>query len=339
MPPISYAHKRYFPILKTKAGERWAIDHLPAATKTRLTPVFEIHAHKTKSHDEHVAVLCDDLLSAWGNDRLFYLDTVWLHPSAGSATVITSVFELARKCGLKAIPVARLSYSTATRQAIQKIVAKDKLGYMLRLDSDEFSDATRIESLVNAIAGRDVADLMLDYQSSGMDLPTDLPMIQHIKVWRRLIAAAGSFPKSFTGYAQGRWHRIRRDDFGSWEDGITKHKLVRKPAFADFTVRDPGAPAEFGAPSVNLRYARNNVWLFRIGGKVNAGHSAQMHAVCADLVGRPQFSGSVFSSGDTAIWDTASGLSGPGNSPQWVQWSVNHHLEFTVQQIAAHPSI
>ena len=121
MPKATPQHRRYVPILKTKAGERWAIENLRAATKSQVTPLFEIHTHKTKDTDDHVAQICEDSGICLGEfERPFYLDTAWLHGDAGDATVIGAVFESARASGLLAVPVARMSWGPMSREQLAR---------------------------------------------------------------------------------------------------------------------------------------------------------------------------------------------------------------------------
>ncbi len=336
-----FDHKHYVPVLKSKAGERWALGNLKSTTRLNITPVIELHEHKVKAAKEHLPELCDDLLSVWGTDRPFFMDTVWLHNASGSGSIIKMAFDAARACGLKAIPVVRLTYGTAAKSEIQQIVAKDKRGCMLRVPNDQSTDATAINSTLHSIGIQaKQADFLIDYQGSKMDLGPDVPAIPHVMNWRTLIAASGAFPKTFTGYTPHTWYKIDRSDFNSWEADVTKPKfLPRRPSFSDFTCRDPGAPAEFGLPSVNIRYTCKKHWLFYLGRKVKGGGSSDMPKACADLIKRSEYCGSAFSAGDLAISDTANGLLGPGNATQWVQWFVNHHIEFTSQQLQSHPAL
>jgi hypothetical protein len=186
--------------------------------------------------------------------------------------------------------------------------------------------------------------LMIDYRSSAMHLATDLPRVPRLDQWQTVTAGAGVFPRSLSSFSLGPWHHIERGDWASWLQGLTGAALPRRPAFSDYTMRDPGAPAEFGAPSVNLRYAKSPHWLVRVGGRVNTGSSGQMHRVCQSLVARPDFDGPQFSAGDQAIALTAAGGPGtngpgPGGPTQWLQWCMNHHIEFTVHDIRNQPGL
>ena len=51
----AFDHKHYVPIMKTKAGEQWALSTLSSAAGQGITPLLEVHQHKTKEHVDHVA--------------------------------------------------------------------------------------------------------------------------------------------------------------------------------------------------------------------------------------------------------------------------------------------
>ncbi|MCE5301600.1 MAG: beta family protein [Planctomycetaceae bacterium] len=333
-----FDHKHYVPILKTKAGERWAIANLRQRTKSFITPLFEVHKHRTMSAVEYAPELCEDLASVWGTDLPFFMDTTWLHGATGDAEIIHAVFESARNSGLQAIPVVRRGYDDATYTEIQAIVAEDGLGYLLRLLSNTISDAATINDIVQHIGVPiSSAHLMVDYRTVSMNLPIDLPQIPNLSQWQTLIAASGVFPASVSGIPIGNWNIIQRNDWMSWIEQLTSGQLPRQPAFSDYAMRSPGAPSDFGDPSVNLRYAKSAHWIVRVGGRFKQGHAPDMFRICQELVARPEFDGQNFSVGDQAIFEVATQVSGPGAPQQWLQWCMNHHIEFTSQEIRNHP--
>lgn len=335
-----FDHKHYVPILKTKAGERQAIAHLKAHTKSQITPLFELHKHKSLPHAPHADEICECLVSIWGTDRPLFLDTIWLHKEVGDPGILHDVFNAARKVGLKAIPVVRIDFNAAFRAAVKKIVKKDGQGCLLRINRPNAQHATDVASILADIGLTcRMVHLMIDYQAKAMQLISDIPKIAHLTQWKTFIAASGVFPRSLSSISTGVWHKVPRDDWESWLNASTTASLERRPTYSDYTIRDPSAPATFGAPSVNLRYSKSPHWLVRIGGRVNAGASKQMYKVCQDLIRRPEYDGVTFSAGDQAISDTAASSTNPGNATQWIQWCINHHIEFTVQDIRNHPAL
>jgi hypothetical protein len=165
-----------------------------------------------------------------------------------------------------------------------------------------------------------------------MLLPNHVPHIPHLADWRMLIAASGVFPISLANLPLHQWHEIQRHDFTSWQNGIQSH-LARNPIFSDYAMRPPGAPAEFGDPSVNLRYTLDDHWRVQMGGKHKEGAAPEIHAVCQELRDSAEFSGAGFSSGDEEIDRIADADDETGGPTQWLQWCVSHHIEFVVEQL------
>jgi len=329
-------HKHYVPILKTKAGEKWAIDRTAATLRSSITPLFEIHPHKKHDAAEHADSMCEELACIW-SDRTF-LDTCWLHASNGDPTIITSVFGSANSFGLNALPVVRLSYDNATLDVIGDIVAEDGRGCLLRVGPDESGDHARIDAVLTYIGlAPDAVEFLLDYKNIAMHLPLHLGRIPHAVGWRTLTAASGTFPRSVASLGVGTWNSIPRDDWTSWNMGIASSGIPRLPAFADYLIRDSGPAADFGDPSANLRYCKDDHWLVRVGGKHKAGGAGDMHTICADLITRTEYDGRGFSDGDTAIDDCGRRVSGSGAPQQWLQWAMNHHIAFTVGQLRSLP--
>ena len=324
----------YVPILKTKAGDRWALSHLQPTTRDRVQPLLELHPHKKKSDDEQILSVCEALVADWGTDRPFYLDGVWLHGESGDAAILESVFTGTEDYGLCAIPVIRPSFSAASSAQAAAIIAGLGRGCLLRIGPK--TPPAAINAIVAAVgAKRGDVDLMIDYAQQGMSLTAGLPKLPHIADWRGLIAASGTFPISLQHIGLNNWTMIPRGCWQTYSHAVASGKLSRTPTFSDYTMRAPGPPADFGAPSVNLRYTLENDWLAQLGGKFKEGASGEMHDFCAQLIGCPEYRGDDFSDGDAEILRVADPDAGSGNPTQWLQWCVNHHIETVVDQLTA----
>jgi hypothetical protein len=336
-----FGHKHYVPILKAKAGERWAIDRLSLATRKDLTPLFEIHAHKNKGDVEHAEEVCDAMSSVWGTASRFFLDTVWLHDPTGDSVVVEGTFDYARSIGLLAVPVVRLTYDAATLDIIRDIMDQDDRGCMLRLPVRDLTGAdAAINGVVQYLQTTPAQiDLLVDYRHHPMDLPTDVPAVPTINAWRTFTAASGSCPRSLVGLPLNVWQPLQRHDWITWLAGVTGGGLARRPAFGDYTMRDPGPPAGGGNPPVSIKYTTASNWMARLGRRFQAGFSGDMFAICADLVTRADYSGPAFSVGDHTINEVAQQNDGPGNPQHWLQWGMNHHMTFVVDQIRHHPGL
>jgi hypothetical protein len=331
---LKFSRKHYVPILKTKEGERWAIRHLDAITKSRLTPLLEIHEHKTLSHAQQAAAICHELVTDWGTAHPFFLDTCWLHDGHGHPGIITATFQSARNESLQAIPVVRTDYSQHVLARIRSVNEEDGRGYLLRIHTTDLNTPQNILSIVSTIGiPRQQVHLMLDYRNHPMNLLVDLPRIPNINDWLTLTTASGAFPHSLSAYALHTWHQIPRVDWTSWNQAVTSLSLPRRPTYGDYAVRDYARSPSGGRASVALRYTADNYWLARIGPRIGGGGSANMKVVCQSLIQRNEYSGQTFSAGDAAIHATAQPGTGPGNAGQWISWGMNHHLVFVVQQL------
>jgi Beta protein len=327
------AHNHYVPILKTKAGECWAVGNLSPTVSQLLTPLFEIHPHKDKDSVSHAEGMCETISSVWGTSSEFFLDTVWLHPGNGDPSLIATAFEYARGEGLQAIPVVRATYDQAALDVITDINAEDERGYVLRLPSDLAASHEAIHAVTRYLdIPLEKVDLLLDYRHHPMDLVADVPKLPNLGEWRRFIAASAAFPRSTASLPLNTWHHLPRHDWATWQK---VGKVKRRPMFSDYVIRDPGPPATGGEPSANLKYTRAESWYVRIGRKLKQGYASDMYEICKSLVESGQFDGPTYSRGDAIINDLAEGRGapGPGGAQQWLQWAMNHHLTFAAQQV------
>lgn len=324
---------KYVPILKTKAGEHWTLSRLRPPTKSKIRPLMEFHSHPHKQLGDHVEGVCEALQASWGVDRSFYADTIWLHGNSGSPATIAAVFEAAEETDLRAIPVVRTSYDDASLDQLRAVISNHERGCLLRVIPDALSTPALIDAVVDAVQiSRDKVDFLLDYRHHAMALASDIPRIPHLAEWRSLISSSGVFPTSLAYMPLHTWQQVQRNDWASWSTAVAGH-LARKPIYSDYTMRPPGAPAEFGAPSVNLRYATNEAWLVQMGGKFADGAAPEMHTMCDELVARAEFCGVPFSAGDEEIDRVTDDTEGPGGPTQWLQWCVSHHIEFVISQL------
>lgn len=326
----------YVPILKSKAGERWALSHLTPERKTKIRPLLELHAPGAKSLGEHVESVCENLQTAWGVDRRFYVDTIWLNGNSGNPAIIADVFEAMENADLRAIPVVRPTYDDASLELLRAIISENNRGCLLRITPQTLDTPALIDSVINALdLHRDKVDLLLDYRQHAMTLANNVPNIPHLAEWRLFIAASGVFPVSLANLPLHQWNEIPRYDWSTWQNAIG-YGLQRDPIFSDYTMRPPGPPAEFGAPSVNLRYALEDHWRVQMGGRFRDGAAPEIHAMCAQLVASPEYSGEEFSTGDEEIDRVSDDDEGTGGPTQWLQWCVSHHIEFVVEQLVGH---
>lgn len=350
-PGYKFGHKHHVFIAKLKRGEVWALNHLKFATKTAVTPLFEMWPPKpatptkpAKTFIGHTTDLMETLTTEW-TGLPCYIDTQYLQAAgAPSPANAQSVFDIARAKNVNAIPVTSPYFPAAFQQVINNVVAADGHGVMFRLPVSFFNDLQNVAGYLNGLVAavgvaRNQVDIMIDLahrpnlvevQQMGAYCIDNLP---NINGWRTVTLAAGCFPDSIATVAAGVWIPFDRSDWNGWSTIVAQRSAsnVRVPSYGDYGVRCGGEPVNIpNSPAPNLRYTTSPTIMVRKGPKAPGA----MRTICVDLVNRPYFSGAAFSQGDTDIAALAAKTSLKNASPeQWIQWSTNHHLEMTASQI------
>lgn len=333
---LTFDANHYVPILKTKQGERWALASLLPSRRSHVTPLLEIHAHRTLSATEHAAQICESLVVDWGTSDHFFIDTRWLHPEAGDPAVISGVMESVRDSGLLAIPIATIQYDAVSREQLAGDLDIDGPECAIRIRPSDLPNSQALLELVNDLGTTTQAcHLILDYRSTPMNLAFDIARVPNLAEWRTLTVASGSFPRSLSERPLNQWFVLPRLEWNAWIESLNTGNLARMPAFGDYTTRDSGAPANGGKPSVNIRYTRATDWLCRMGGRLEDGAAPQMKEFCSLLVSHTSYSGQQFSAGDAEYYDKSLPTTGTGGSGDWAKWPISHHIAFVADQIAA----
>jgi hypothetical protein len=366
-PGLVFSYKHHIFIAKAKRGELWALNHLTAAARAAITPLFEMwppatprparqvegkprpKLPKPKTLIAHASDLLETIRDEWG--RLpFFLDTRYVPaggiPSPASAKII---FDTARAMQLVAIPTTSIRFAPAYQQEIADIIAKDLRGILVRLFITDFINPALLHDYLTALLGilqvrADSADILIDLehrreqfevQQLGAAAVSVLPLM---KEWRTVTLAAGCFPQSISRLGHSVWTPIPRSDWLGWQhvNSEQEAKAGRKAAYGDYGIRCGGAPAEIpNRPDPNIRYSDRDKVLVRKEEKIDG----KMKAICSSLIAQPEFSGANFSRGDSEIAAKAASLGSPNNgqAEQWIQWCTNHHLELTASQIQSLP--
>jgi Beta protein len=347
--------RHYVPIIKSKAGELWALGNIRADSLEITTPLLEILPPRLRKRGpqveiaKHVDTICKDIRGVWDIRYPIFLDTLPLDQDA--ARGLDRFFKMARKQSLRGIPVTSIARSPEYQTVLQQVVATDKEGCMVRLSVKDFRDKTILQKALDQLLAftgvkSDQVDILLDYgfRSEGSEvlqfLRLHIPQLPYLEEWRTLSVASGSFPKSLLHVTErDKWRELPREEWEAWVMALTSTQpLPRRPAYSDYGIRDPGSPAERGSPSANLRYTCDNYYLVQRGAQVIREHGArQMPEMCRSLVQRKEFSGADFSAGDAEIAELATKAdslhTSPGNPQQWTQWGMSHHFEFVASQI------
>ena len=350
---IQFDHRHYVPILKTKGGELNALRSLSVHQTQAITPVFEVHAGQIANPIPNArpkkvarpvalqaAAVFRKLAEVPVARKPFFLDTIWLHSDnpAGSPEAVAATFRAARTAGLNPIPVVRASYGQPTLRQLRREIEAGCGECMFRVRPlDLYRPVPPIGSMLTAVGlSPPSVHFLLDYGQVPMNLASDLPLIPTIADWRSLSAAAGAFPKSLKDLPKLSWQHLSRTDWTGWKAGLASSRETRHPTYSDYACRFPGESPDGGRAGVNLRYACGDEWLVQTGGLVSDGASSEMSTIHQRLISNPAFCGAAHCDGDSQYAWRLPTNEKPGNPQQWVQWSVNHHLVYALEQLASH---
>ena len=154
-----------------------------------------------------------------------------------------------------------------------------------------------------------------------------------------MTVASDAFPLGLGPLTRDEWNSVSRVDWRGWRALTSGSKQpARLPSYSDYTISQPALPAEGIATILaQLRYAAPDAWLVWKGRNAITDGFDQFLAICADIVGRPEFSGADFSWGDAQIAEIAANGGSCGNAQTWRQIGTSHHLEMVLDQIANFP--
>ena len=160
--------------------------------------------------------------------------------------------------------------------------------------------------------------------------------------WRTFILASGAFPENLTGFMKNQQHTYPRSDWEYWRAQIDKVGThTRIPTYSDYTTQHPvfQEPVPGANPSASIRYTSDHYWVIMRGEGLRNPNGAgyqQWPANAQLLCKRPEYCdcGPDFSYGDNFIYKTNLQSKNPGNAETWLRAGVNHHITFTIRQIA-----
>ncbi len=355
-----FDHKHYVPILKGRDGEYGALACIAPTLKERITPLIELppipwdFAEETpaRSIDAHLKKVSQKIERAWGRDRPFFLDFLWIAESermVDGAHPVDFVFNSADAHGLLPIPVVSLIKGEEYLAACANSIARNKRGICIRIQREDFADFPELNGELARILDRvgaqpETADLLIDFRAltpermrlNATDALAMISRVPDLSQWRTFTVAATSFPENLIGLPPSDSSFIPREEWNLWRT-ILSRRPNRLPSFADYTISHP-EPAEVDPrvmrPSASVRYTTDDYWLVLKGRNLRDHGYEQFHEVCRELIERPEYSGRPFSWGDGYIDDCANEAVGTGNLTTWRKVGTSHHLAFALRQLS-----
>jgi T4 beta protein len=361
-----FGPKHYIPILRSKDGEMYALQHLLNSDRPHITPLVEITPGSFRARwrrdgeppvqpepGEVLAKQAKKLLGCWGYN-LFFLD-LWHVDSklpliSGQIHPLTYIANLMRAYKLHVVPVTGIGRSDAYQSAIEEAVRKDARGACVRIRAEEVLTedlSARLGTLLERLNINETSvDLLIDYGRLDEEHATIKELLERtpkLLRWRSLTVASGAFPKDLQGFRPGS-HLVSRADWLNWRGQVLGRTLPRNPSFADYSIQygEYVEPVDNCNPSASIRYTLEDQWLIMRGealrskNKEKGPGSAQWVANAMLLRDRDDFFGAEFSEGDAYISRMSTKTSRPYGSPMtWIRAGLNHHLTVVSRQIAS----
>lgn len=345
---MGFNHKQYVPILKGKRAEFASMTRLKSLNS--ITPLFEAIPSKPAN-----TVPIELSKSGWPAECAYFADLLFFDSGTASPPLraVLNCITQARAKGQNPILVTGTGRSPAYQNAAAQVVT-EKSGVAIRLTPDDFEDEDRLELSLRALLSlfkltRNSVDLIIDLGSIAGQKPSvvaqilrvDLGFLPAVSEWRTVTVASGAFPPSLAPLTRSTWNRVARVDWQAWVAlvGGTR-KMQRLPSYGDYTVSNTGLPPEGRATILaQLRYSTPTEFMIWKGHDVKRHPDGyrQFRAICQNIVGRPEYRGAGFSSGDQEIQEKATTPGSPGNPEAWRRIGTNHHIETVLDQFSNLP--
>ena len=346
---------QYVPILKSKAGEYWALRQASPAVFAGIRPVFEIVAKNEPSQDLTAFVeRVERIVPGWPQAAVLTVDTGYLdqmQPIAGTtdnAVLWTARALLAR--GVTAKSVMRLTDDPLVLAEVAAAAAFHREGACLRLGSpdsdpavDEAEDLWPKVFQVTSLPPAEV-DLLIDLWV--VQSPRDVDRAATVAgqmlqwayqngPWRSVTVASGAFPQSISHLPRGVATAVHRHDADLFARVVAEGPPIT-PDFGDYGIWHPGISVDAPHPPLpNLRYTDQHEWQVYREQRALPGNES-FYTLCQRVVASAHWpaTGAAYSAGDTEIARCAQSIPGPGAATQWLRWGASHHFAHVVERLA-----
>jgi len=344
---------RYVPTLRGKAGELEALARLSPLAKNCTVPVIDIPKPPNLNALEtpvRIAEKITAIREIWGTAQDLYIDLSRYglgETPDGQLHPVTTTFEVARQCRLRALPVCGTTLTrgpgTEYLDAVSNIAKLDGRGLAIRLIAFELvSPESTVKELLATIellgVGPGDCDIILDFEALDR-LPANLlqkdlavstisDALDALKglQCRSMTISGSSIPERVGKRYDAAPLKTRRLELEIWKE-IQERNRTQNIGFGDYGIvyafqSDGGAPVQ---PPCRIRISTENGHiLYR--SPPNSYRSLRNRVRRDDVLqklpdcwGRRNISGQ------------GSGFTGVGNATNWVSWDTNLHLEGTAR--------
>jgi len=353
---------RYIPFLKLKSNEVMALEDLKSDVLANITPLFDIPRTKDMNDSdfiERVRIALKSLNAHWDNDKTFYIDVFDITPTLKPKGNNIYKYTLDNFSQFKIIPVVGLDRDqTHLDSVIDFLKKKSKNGKVaIRLLPSDFSNYDAVaaeidESLGDIINSVKNVDLLLDARILTRDSVNRIAndagnfvskFTSKYKV-RRIVLSGSSIPSSISDIVgTNGGARLTRLEKQLWIAFNSKCKLnnvalgdygLVSPEYSDIDL-DPKMFPNIMSPKIIYTYNSDYYAVRGAAFKTHPQGYDQYFDLAQKVATKPFFRGSSFSAGDKYVYQRSLRRGTHGSPGSWIKVTVNAHLSFVGQEVAA----
>ncbi|UPK71421.1 beta family protein [Chitinophaga filiformis] len=329
-------HKKYFPILKAKAGELKAIETLKPNEKNSLSPVIELLP------DSYDSVLTR-LTASWPfNNNQILIDPAIILETDSDTTELEELYTRLQEQNVNAIPVLRLNSDEDYISLVKDYINEYKSLFCIRITNDYAKPRT-----FNALIASMIEDLQTsydrciilfdlahsnddNYQHLSNSAIANIKALKSIESFYQIVTASGSFPKDLSQIPAKSEIQLERIEALIWNQ---INEEIDYPIFyGDYGIKHPiYDPEVMQFPSTaSIKYTtKNSYYIFRgIKPKDHPDGNGQYILHCKSLVTKPEYDSPTFSWADNEIntYALKAVTDKPGNAETWVRIGHSRHI-------------
>ena len=206
---------RYFPIMRTKAGEATALRNLAAPARTKMTPIINIVTAPSPGYAASLA-------AGWAGQAAA-LDGSYNYGETGSVTVFNAMFPAIGNLGIPIIPSITINDPPAYLAAVQAVVGMFAPGLVVQTGLGRLASAAGwviaagwatadVDLVINAgdVSNYDTATFG-NYVAATINPNVVVP-----NRWRSISLHSYSAPRDHSGLAPGL-NMVPRRDWLLWQ--------------------------------------------------------------------------------------------------------------------------
>lgn len=343
----------YSPIVKGKANDLKALSRLAPTVRGVVKPLVElVPVSAGESTDDHLLKFADYVVKYQSVGRLF-VDFYGFLPGEKISTGLDATiagFRLLRKKGRLVTPTYGLGRDPTLWPLLKKEVASNERGFCFRIDFDDLDDQSEEswQEIIERSAEMELdvgrTDLLIDLRYVGNRTVNELKervldflsFMPSGKAYRSIIICGSSALKHVGEVPKDRVGDVLRKELRLWIELRLDIPESTTLVFGDYGVIHP----EFSdmGPNKNanakIRYtAGGRIYVHRGHKLFDPSDFAQYHALAERVRSSAQYRGANYSFGDRFIDECADFNSGPGNLGSWVLADMNHHVQYSANQL------